>query len=92
MPGKGKPKAVKSGSKRHYKVKQQKKRFIRSKDPILSVFMWGIQHSVSHTNLFMITFTMYRLSIVCQIMYYIATYRNVCNLSPTLAASILFSL
>ncbi len=47
MPGKGKTKASRSGTKRHYKVKQQKKRFIRSKDPLLSVFMWGIQHSVS---------------------------------------------
>ena len=50
MPGRGKAKASKSGIKRHYKVKQQKKRFIRSKDPILSVFMWGIQHSVSYSN------------------------------------------
>ncbi|XP_064402336.1 phosphatidylinositol 5-phosphate 4-kinase type-2 beta-like [Halichondria panicea] len=47
MPGRGKAKANKSGTKRHYKVKQQKKRFIRSKDPILSVFMWGIQHSIN---------------------------------------------
>ena len=50
MPGRGKAKSAKSGTKRHYKVKQQKKRFIRSKDPILSVFMWGIQHSVSLLN------------------------------------------
>lgn len=48
MPGRG----GKSGSslkpkKKAFKPKQQKKRFIRSKDPILAVFMWGIQHSVS---------------------------------------------
>lgn len=44
MPGRGKsgPHRV-----RHLKAKQQKKRFIRSKDPLLSVFMWGVQHSVS---------------------------------------------
>lgn len=49
MPGRGtkasggsvKPKV------KHIKAKQQKKRFIRSKDPILSVFMWGIQHSIN---------------------------------------------
>ena len=46
MPGKG----VRSETKpkvRHIKAKHQKKRFIRSKDPILAVFMWGVQHSVS---------------------------------------------
>ena len=49
MPGRG-TKASGGGVKpkvKHIKAKQQKKRFIRSKDPILSVFMWGIQHSVS---------------------------------------------
>ena len=44
MPGRGKGGAHKV---RHLKAKQQKKKFIRSKDPILSVFMWGVQHSVS---------------------------------------------
>ena len=48
MPGRG----GKSGGsiipkKKAFKPKQQKKRFIRSKDPILAVLMWGIQHSVS---------------------------------------------
>jgi len=48
MPGRG----GKSGGgiipkKKAFKAKQQKKRFIRSKDPILAVLMWGIQHSVS---------------------------------------------
>ncbi len=45
MPGRGgvglRPK------KKAFKPKQQKKRFIRSKDPILAVLMWGVQHSVS---------------------------------------------
>ena len=48
MPGRGgkggvglKPK------KKAFKPKQQKKRFIRSKDPILAVLMWGVEHSVS---------------------------------------------
>ena len=45
MPGRGKSGPHKV---RHLKAKQQKKRFIRSKDPILSVFMWGVQHSVSN--------------------------------------------
>lgn len=40
----------KSGAKqksRHVKAKKQKKRFMRAKDPIQAVFMWGIHHSVS---------------------------------------------
>ncbi len=53
MPGRGgKGGGGKSGGglipkKKAFKPKQQKKRFIRSKDPILSVLMWGIQHGVS---------------------------------------------
>ena len=41
---------MKGGSKqksRHVKAKKQKKKYMRSKDPILAVFMWGVQHSVS---------------------------------------------
>lgn len=44
------PGGLKSGTKqksRHVKVKKQKKKFIRSKDPIQAVLMWGVQHSVS---------------------------------------------
>lgn len=40
----------KSGARqksRHVKAKKQKKRFMRAKDPIQAVFMWGIHHSVS---------------------------------------------
>ncbi len=48
MPGRG---AKGAGGlrpkKKAFKPKQQKKRFIRSKDPILAVLMWGVQHSVS---------------------------------------------
>lgn len=54
MPGRGgkggvglKPK------KKPFKPKQQKKRFIRSKDPILAVLMWGVEHSVSFINTFL---------------------------------------
>lgn len=48
MPGRG----GKSGAglrpmKKPFKPKQQKKRFIRVKDPIIAVLMWGVQHSVS---------------------------------------------
>ena len=35
---------------RHVKAKKQKKRFMRAKDPIQAVFMWGIQHSVRETS------------------------------------------
>ena len=44
------PGGMKGGSKqknRHVKAKKQKKKYMRSKDPILAVFMWGVQHSVS---------------------------------------------
>ena len=49
MPGKGKSQhhGESKPKVRHIKAKHQKKRFIRSKDPILAVFMWGVQHSVS---------------------------------------------
>ena len=52
MPGRG----GKSGPglrpmKKPFKPKQQKKRFIRVKDPIISVLMWGVQHSVSDSKL-----------------------------------------
>ena len=45
MPGglKGKARNKRKG---HVKVKKQKMKYMRSKDPLLSVFMWGVQHSV----------------------------------------------
>ena len=47
MPGKGSKSGGGFKPKKHFKAKQQKKRFFRSKDPILAVLMWGVQHSVS---------------------------------------------
>ena len=49
------PGGMKGGSKqknRHVKAKKQKKKYMRSKDPILAVFMWGVQHSVSYTVMY----------------------------------------
>lgn len=39
--------ASKGKVKKHFKAKHQKKRVFRSSDPILSVFMWGINHTVN---------------------------------------------
>lgn len=42
-----------SGSKvRHIKskAKHQKKKFIRSEDPVLAVFMWGVQHCINEVT------------------------------------------
>ena len=39
--------ASKGKVKKHFKAKHQKKRVFRSSDPVLSVFMWGINHTVS---------------------------------------------
>ena len=39
--------ASKGKVKKHFKAKHQKKRVFRSSDPILSVFMWGVNHTVS---------------------------------------------
>lgn len=48
MPGRGgKSAAGFKPKKKAFKPKQQKKRFIRSKDPILAVLMWGIEHSIN---------------------------------------------
>ena len=47
MPGKGGKGGAGLKPKKHFKAKQQKKRVFRSKDPILAVLMWGVQHSVS---------------------------------------------
>ena len=39
------------GARKHrgrtVRVKKQKKKYIRSKDPLQAVLMWGVQHSVS---------------------------------------------
>lgn len=45
MPG-GLKGIAKNKRKGHVKVKKQKKKYMRSKDPLLAVFMWGVQHSV----------------------------------------------
>lgn len=33
--------------RRHIKAKHQKKRYFRANDPLLSVFMWGVNQTVS---------------------------------------------
>lgn len=33
--------------KKHFRVKHQKVKLFRANEPILSVFMWGINHTVS---------------------------------------------
>ena len=39
--------ASKGKVKKHFKAKHQKKRVFRASDPVLSVFMWGVNHTVS---------------------------------------------
>lgn len=34
--------------KKHFRVKHQKVKLFRANEPILSVFMWGINHTVSN--------------------------------------------
>lgn len=48
MPGRGGKGGAGLKPKKHFKAKQQKKRVFRSKDPILAVLMWGVQHSVRY--------------------------------------------
>ena len=43
--------ASKGKVKKHFKAKHQKKRVFRSSDPVISVFMWGVNHTVSVCNL-----------------------------------------
>lgn len=33
--------------KKHFRVKHQKVKLFRANEPLLSVFMWGINHTVS---------------------------------------------
>lgn len=33
--------------KKHFRVKHQKVKLFRANEPILSVFMWGVNHTVS---------------------------------------------
>ena len=48
MPGRGQKDATAHKPKtRRIKAKHQRKRFMRAKDPVLAVFMWGVQHTVS---------------------------------------------
>lgn len=50
--------------KKHFRVKHQKVKLFRANEPLLSVLMWGVNHTVSHlrilssvTNLFSAFFT-----------------------------------
>ena len=43
--------ASKGKVKKHFKAKHQKKRVFRSSDPVISVFMWGVNHTVSMSYL-----------------------------------------
>ena len=48
MPGRGQKNATAHRPRmRRIKAKHQRKRFMRAKDPVLGVFMWGVQHTVS---------------------------------------------
>ena len=48
MPGRGqKEVSIHKAKMRRIKAKHQRKRFMRAKDPVLAVFMWGVQHTVS---------------------------------------------
>lgn len=48
MPGRGQKDMTPHKPKmRRIKAKHQRKRFMRAKDPVLAVFMWGVQHTVS---------------------------------------------
>ena len=51
--------ASKGKVKKHFKAKHQKKRVFRSSDPILSVFMWGVNHTVS------IYYCIYHMYLLC---------------------------
>ena len=44
--------------KKHFKAKHQKKRVFRSSDSILSVFMWGVNHTVSYKLYGIYTYTL----------------------------------
>jgi 1-phosphatidylinositol-5-phosphate 4-kinase len=33
--------------KKHFRVKHQKVKLFRANEPLLSVFMWGVNHTVS---------------------------------------------
>lgn len=47
MPGRGqKDMSIHKAKMRRIKAKHQRKRFMRAKDPVLAVFMWGVQHTV----------------------------------------------
>ena len=50
MPGRGQRDGTSHKPKlRRIKAKHQRKRVMRAKDPVLAVFMWGVQHTVSYT-------------------------------------------
>lgn len=37
--------------KKHFRVKHQKVKLFRANEPLLSVFMWGVNHTVSRYNI-----------------------------------------
>ena len=37
--------------KKHFRVKHQKVKLFRANEPLLSVFMWGVNHTVSKSFL-----------------------------------------
>lgn len=39
--------------KKHFRVKHQKVKLFRANEPLLSVFMWGVNHTVSANCLFL---------------------------------------
>jgi 1-phosphatidylinositol-5-phosphate 4-kinase len=36
--------------KKHFRVKHQKVKLFRASEPLLSVFMWGVNHTVSGSS------------------------------------------
>lgn len=39
--------------KKHFRVKHQKVKLFRANEPLLSVFMWGVNHTVRYFSLFL---------------------------------------
>lgn len=47
--------------KKHFRVKHQKVKLFRANEPILSVFMWGINHTVSCLLIYFLVFFFHRI-------------------------------
>lgn len=45
--------------KKHFRVKHQKVKLFRANEPFLSVFMWGINHTVSQISVYLGKIFMY---------------------------------